>query len=399
MSPFDVIIVGAGASGLMCALTAGQRGRKVLVLDRSDKIGAKILMSGGGRCNFTNLFVEPECYLSANPHFCKSALKRFTQWDFIAMVERDGIRYHEREHGQLFCNNSARDILNMLLAACEQAEVTIQSCCKITAITASKNEATTFTLATDKGSFKSKSLVIATGGLSIPTMGYSGFGYEVAKQFGMQIIPPKAGLVPFIFSDQYKAVFERLSGLALEATLSLDDHHCFTENILFTHRGLSGPAVLQLSNYWQPGDCIEVNLLPNTDSAQWLLSAKQDHPKKQLGNLLTQKLAKSLVLELEKRFWPAWANSPMAEISNSVLTEIANNLQQWQLKPSGTEGYRTAEVTLGGVDTQQLSSKTMESSTQAGLYFIGEVVDVAGYLGGFNFQWAWSSGYAAAQFI
>ncbi len=398
MSQFDAIIVGGGASGLMCALTAGQRGRKVLVLDHSDKIGAKILLSGGGRCNFTNLFIEPECYLSANPHFCKSALKRFTQWDFIAMIEKHGISYHEREHGQLFCDESARDILNMLLTECEQAGVTIQSRCEITAITTSEHKTTAFQVTTNKGCFNSQSLVISTGGLSIPTMGYSGFGYAVAKQFGMQIIPLKAGLVPFMFSDQYKAIFERLSGLALEATLSLGNHS-FTENILFTHRGLSGPAVLQLSNYWQPGDSIAINLLPNNNPEQWLLSAKQGHSKKQLSNLLLQKLPKSLVLELEKLFWPTWANRPMTDIPDTVLIDTANNLQHWKLKPSGTEGYRTAEVTLGGIDTQQLSSKTMESTTQPGLYFIGEVVDVTGYLGGFNFQWAWSSGYTAAQFI
>ena len=398
MSQFDVIIVGGGASGLMCALTAGQRGRKVLVLDRSNKIGAKILMSGGGRCNFTNLFVEPECYLSANPHFCKSALKRFTQWDFIAMVEKHGISYHEREHGQLFCDDSARDILDMLLAECKQADVTIQTRCDITAITSSDSDSSKFQLATSKGDFQCESLVIATGGLSIPTMGYSGFGHEVAKQFGMQIVPLRAGLVPFMFSDQYKVVFERLSGLALEATLSLG-RQSFTENILFTHRGLSGPAVLQLSNYWRPGDLIEINLLPNSDLAQWLLSAKQHHAKKQLSNQLTQQLPKSLVQELEQILWPTWANKPLGEIPDSVLQEVANNLQHWQLKPSGTEGYRTAEVTLGGVDIQQLSSKTMQSTVQSGLYFIGEVVDVAGYLGGFNFQWAWSSGYAAAQFV
>jgi len=395
---FDVIIVGAGASGLMCALGAGQRGRRVLVLDHSDKIGAKILMSGGGRCNFTNLHIEPECYLSANPHFCKSAFKRFTQWDFIAMVEKHGISYHEREHGQLFCDDSARDILDMLLAECKQAGVTIQTRCDITAIASSDSNQSRFQLTTSKGSFQCESLVIATGGLSIPTMGYSGFGHEIAKQFGMQIIPLRAGLVPFMFSDQYKAVFEKLSGLALEATLSLGKQS-FTENILFTHRGLSGPAVLQVSNYWQPGDSIEINLLPNCNLEQWLISAKQQHAKKQLNNQLMQQLPKSLVQELEQIFWPTWANRPLGEIPDGVLQEVANNLQHWQLKPSGTEGYRTAEVTLGGVDTQQLSSKTMESTVQPGLYFIGEVVDVAGYLGGFNFQWAWSSGYAAAQFV
>jgi len=395
---FDVIIIGGGASGLMCALTAGQRGRKVLVLDRSAKIGAKILISGGGRCNFTNLFIEPGCYLSANPHFCKSALKRFTQWDFIAMVEKHGISYHEREHGQLFCDDSARDILDMLLAECKQAGVTIRTRCDISAIATSDNDGARFQLDTSKGSYQCESLVISTGGLSIPTMGYSGFGYEIAKQFGMQIVPLRAGLVPFMFSDQYKAVFERLSGLALEAALSLG-RQSFTENILFTHRGLSGPAVLQLSNYWQPGDSIEINLLPNCDLEQWLLSAKQRHAKKQLSNQLVQRLPKSLVQELQQIFWPTWSNKPLGEIPDNVLCDVANNLQHWQLKPSGTEGYRTAEVTLGGVDTQQLSSKTMESTVQPGLYFIGEVVDVAGYLGGFNFQWAWSSGYAAGQFV
>ncbi|MCF6282599.1 MAG: NAD(P)/FAD-dependent oxidoreductase [Candidatus Polarisedimenticolaceae bacterium] len=393
----DVIIIGAGASGLMCALTAGERGRKVLVLDHSDKIGAKILMSGGRRCNFTNLFIEPEYYLSANPHFCKSALKRFTQWDFITMVESHGIQYHEREHGQLFCDDSARNILDMLLAECDQAGVTIQNRCTISTIT-KPEDASPFHLTTNRGHFEAQSLVIATGGLSIPTMGYHGFGHEIALQFGMQIVPLKAGLVPFMFSDRYKAVFERLSGLALEATLTTEQQS-FTENILFTHRGLSGPAVLQLSNYWQPGDSIKVNLLPNINLEQRLLTAKQEHPKRQLNNQLTQQLAKNLVQELERIFWPTWANKPMAEIPDAILSEIAENLQNWRLKPSATEGYRTAEVTIGGVDTEQLSSKTMQSTTQQGLYFIGEVVDIAGYLGGFNFQWAWSSGYAAGQYV
>ena len=398
LSSFDVIIVGAGASGLMCALAAGARGRRVLVLDRSNKIGAKILMSGGGRCNFTNLYIEPGCYLSANPHFCKSALNRYSQWDFIAMVERHGIRYHEREHGQLFCDDSARDILNMLLAECEQTGVTIQNGCEISAISGPENETAPFKLTTSRGEFRAESLVIATGGLSIPTMGYSGFGHEVAQQFAMQVVPLKAGLVPFMFSDHYKAIFERLSGLALKVTVCTSGQS-FTENILFTHRGLSGPAVLQLSNYWQPGESIEINLFPEGELEQRLLFDKQKQPKKRLSNLLIQLLPKSLIQELETIFWPAWAEKPVADIPDAALIAIAENLQSWSLKPSGTEGYRTAEVTLGGVDTRQLSSKMMQSTTQPRLYFIGEVVDVAGYLGGFNFQWAWSSGYAAAQYV
>lgn len=395
---FDVIIIGAGASGLMCAMTAGQRGRKVLLLDQSDKIGSKIIISGGGRCNFTNLYAGPEDYLSANPHFCKSALKRFTQWDFIAMMDKQGIRYHEREHGQLFCDDTAGDILKMLITECEAAGVTIRDSCKITGISKPATEQHAFQLTTNQGEFSAESLVIATGGLSFPKLGYSGFGYEIAKQFSMNIVPLKAGLVPFMFSDQYKEVFETLSGLALEVTISCKEQS-FTENILFTHRGLSGPAVLQIANYWQPGDSITINLLPQHDLAQQLLSDKEQHPKRALSNTLTPLLAKKLVLALEQLFWPNWSGKPMAEIPDTVLMEIANNLHNWKVKPSGTEGYRTAEVTVGGVDTQQLSSKTMQSTTQSGLYFIGEVIDVTGHLGGFNFQWAWSSGYAAGQYV
>ncbi len=391
---YDAIIIGAGASGLMCALTAGQRGRKVLLLDHSDQIGRKILISGGGRCNFTNCNVGPENYLSANPHFCKSALKRFTQWDFIAMMEKHGIRYHERAHGELFCNDTARDILKMLITECDEAGVTTLNSCKITAISGEQP----FQLNTSKGAFSTESLVIATGGLSFPKLGYSGFGHAIAKQFGMAIVPLKAGLVPFMFSDQYKEIFEALSGLALEVTLSTEEQS-FTENILFTHRGLSGPAVLQLSNYWQPGDSITINLLPHHDLAQQLLSDKEQHPKRELNSTLTSLLAKKLVLALEPLFWPNESGKPMAEIPDSALLKIANHLHNWRVKPSGTEGYRTAEVTVGGVDTQQLSSKTMQSTTQPGLYFIGEVIDVTGQLGGFNFQWAWSSGYAAGQYV
>ena len=397
---FDVIIIGGGASGLMCAASAGQRGRRVLVLDSSNKIGKKILMSGGGRCNFTNLFVEPENYLSANPHFCISALNRYTQWDFIALVEKHRIAYHERKHGQLFCDDSAKDILAMLVNECERTQhVTIQTHCTVEKITPAIDGQIGFELQTGKGRFFCQSLVIATGGLSIPTMGATGFGYEVAKQFGHQVLATRAGLVPFTFTDGFKAVSERLSGLALDVTMTAKDSTRFNENLLFTHRGLSGPAVLQLSNYWQLGETVEINLLPQLDISFWLKEQKLQHPKSLLRTQLMPLLSKSLVLELQALHWPNYAETPMAEMPDSVLLTIADALQAWQLKPSGTEGYRTAEVTLGGVDTRELSSKTMESKKQKGLYFIGEVVDVTGWLGGYNFQWAWSSGVAAGQFV
>lgn len=405
MNTFDVIIIGAGASGLMCALTAGQRGRRVLVLDSSNKVGKKILMSGGGRCNFTNLFIEPDCFISHNPHFCISALNRYTQWDFIALVEKHHIPYHERKHGQLFCNESAKDILTLLLTECDRAGVTIKTHCEITKINTLECETSVrgasdvrYVLNTPKGDFKAHSLVVASGGLSIPTLGASGFGYEIARQFGLNVLPTRAGLVPFMFSDGFKAVSERLSGLAVEVDLR-NGQQCFRENVLFTHRGLSGPAVLQLSNYWRPGDRVAVDLFPGEDLAQWLKAQKKVHPKSLLRTLLGERLAKGLVQELQALFWPAQAETPMAEVPDAVLTAVAESLQAWTLKPSGTEGYRTAEVTLGGVDTDELSSKTMECKRQPGLYFIGEVMDVTGWLGGFNFQWAWSSGVAAGQYV
>ncbi len=396
VQPFDVIIIGGGASGLMCALTAGQRGRRVLVLDRSNKVGKKILMSGGGRCNFTNLFIEPDCFISSNPHFCISALNRYTQWDFIALVEKHRIPYHERKHGQLFCNESAKDILTMLLAECERAGVSIQTHCEISRV--AKVEAGGFSLKTSKGDFQAESLVVASGGLSIPTMGASGFGYELARQFGHTVLPTRAGLVPFTFTDGIKAATERLSGLALDAVVE-NERRSFAENILFTHRGLSGPAVLQLSNYWELGESVAVNLLPTLDLPAWLKEQKRKHPRSLLRTVLAPLLAKSLVLELQALLWPDSAETPLAEISDAALLELAQGLSAWQLKPSGTEGYRTAEVTLGGVDTNELSSKTMESKKQKGLYFIGEVMDVTGHLGGFNFQWAWSCGNAAGQYV
>ena len=404
MTHFDAIIIGGGASGLMCALTAGQRGRRVLVLDSSNKIGKKILMSGGGRCNFTNLFVEPDNFISSNPSFCISALNRYTQWDFIALVDKHRIPYHERKHGQLFCDDSAKDILDMLVAECEKAHVRIQTHCEIQSVAPSSTEkrndgdVARYVVKTSKGDFSAHSLVVATGGLSIPTMGASGIGYDIARQFGLDLLPTRAGLVPFMFSDGFKVVSEKLSGLAVDVVLSTDEQ-AFSEAVLFTHRGLSGPAALQLSNYWQPGESIAVDLLPGTEVVTWLRQQKKDHPRSLLRTLLTPLLAKSLVQELQALFWSSWAETAMAEIPDAALLTVAEGVSQWMLKPSGTEGYRTAEVTLGGVDTRALSSKTMECKTQPGLYFIGEVVDVTGHLGGFNFQWAWSSGHAAGECI
>ncbi|MGB2155319.1 MAG: NAD(P)/FAD-dependent oxidoreductase [Porticoccaceae bacterium] len=392
---YDVIIIGGGAAGLFCAFTAGQRGRSVLVLDSSNKVGKKILMSGGGRCNFTNLDIQPENYLSANPHFCKSALNGYNQWQFIDMVERHQIAYHERKHGELFCNESAKDILAMLLDECEQANVAVKTKCDIQGI-ASQDSG--YSLHTSLGHYHCQSLVIATGGLSIPTMGATGFGYEVAEQFGLKLLPRSAGLVPFTFTDWVKDISERLSGLAVDVVMSVDNIS-FRENLLFTHRGISGPAALQLSSYWKPGQKISINLLPDIQASTLLLDYKKSSAKSLLRNLLSQHLSKGLVLELQNLYWPNHADKPMAETPDAVLNEVAARLQDWQLKPSGTEGYRTAEVTLCGVDTNHLSSKTMECKTQPGLYFVGEVMDVTGHLGGYNFQWAWASGHAAGQYV
>lgn len=400
---FDVIIVGAGASGLLCAMTAAQRGRNVLVLDSSNKVGKKILMSGGGRCNFTNLNIEADNFLSNNSHFCKSALSRYTQWDFIALVEKYDIAYEERKHGQLFCKNSAKDILSMLLKECELVGVKIRKNCEVNSIVAAtknvdkeleEDSGTWFYLNTNLGVFESSSLVIASGGLSIPKMGATNFSYKIAKQFNLNVIPTRAGLVPFTFSDHFKEIFERLSGVSEEVILSTGKKQ-FQENILFTHRGLSGPAALQLSSYWNTGESIYINLFPNEDVALLLNKAKKEHPKLLLRSLFSKHTAKKLVKELEILFWSDWQDKMIADIPDKVLKVIASNLSAWELKPSGTEGYRTAEVTLGGVDTDNLSSKTMETKAHKGLYFIGEAVDVTGHLGGYNFQWAWSSGYVA----
>ena len=404
---FDTIVLGAGASGLFCAFTAARRGRRVLVLEKANKVGKKILMSGGGRCNFTNYSIEPDNFISANPHFCKAALKRYTQWDFIALVEQHNIAYEERKHGQLFCEKSAKDIVNMLLDECEQAGVEIMTNCQTTDIktlaTTSNEEDTTarYQLTLEREdkvrSLSCHSLVIATGALSVPTLGGSGQAYTIAEQFGLSLVPRQAGLVPFMFSDATKSICERLSGLAHEVSVSCNGQ-VFRENLLFTHRGISGPVILQISNYWQPGDEITINLLPDTDPAQWLIDAKTTR-KGLLRNVLQHHFAKTLTHELEKLWWAQSADKPLADYSDKDLMRIGNTINQWTLKPSATEGYRTAEVTLGGVDTDCISSKTMEAKDHPGLYFIGEALDVTGHLGGYNFQWAWSSGYSAGLVV
>ncbi|MFT5889414.1 MAG: putative Rossmann fold flavoprotein [Zhongshania sp.] len=410
---YDVIIFGAGASGLMCAMTAARRGRSVLVLEKANKVGKKILMSGGGRCNFSNHYVEADNFISANSHFCKAALTRYTQWDFIALVERYGIEYEERKHSQLFCRDSAKDILNMLLDECADAGVEIRSHCNINSVQAQaeiphsdkhqrEDHRSRYLIKLHQGQearqLSCHSLVVATGALSIPTLGGSGFGYDLAKQFGLDLSHRQAGLVPFMFSDVSKAMCERLAGLALEVEVSCNSRS-FTENMLFTHRGISGPAILQISNYWNPGAEVLINLLPELDASNWLRGAKQQQSKSLLRSVLSQKLSKSLVNELQSLWWPQYAETALAEFSDKALDGIAAKLQAWSLKPSATEGYRTAEVTRGGVDTAGISSKTMEAKTQPGLYFIGEVLDVTGHLGGFNFQWAWSSGYSAGLVV
>ncbi len=398
-----MLILGGGAAGLMCAITAGQRGRRVLVLERANKSGKKILMSGGGRCNFTNLNITPENFLSANPHFFKSALSRYTQWDFIALVEKHGIAYHEKTLGQLFCDGSAKQILAMLLKECEQAGVEIKTHCEVSQINPVKGEnSSSFNIVSNQGNFSADSLVVATGGLSIPTLGGSGFGYCIAEQFGLNLLPRRAGLVPFTFTDTFQDMFSRLSGVSVLVGVTAGGQG-FIENMLFTHRGLSGPAILQSSSYWQQGQVITIDLLPNENAAVLLEAFKQTQVRTKNNSLLRtfliQYLPKKLVHELETLWWPELANTPVVEIANKTLANIARQLNSWTLKPAATEGYRTAEVTLGGVDTDQLSSRTMECKQQPGLYFIGEVVDVTGHLGGFNFQWAWSSAYVAGLVV
>jgi predicted Rossmann fold flavoprotein len=377
----DVVIIGAGAAGLMCALTAANRGRKVMLIDHANKAGKKILMSGGGRCNFTNMYTEPGNFLSQNPHFCKSALARYTQWDFIALVAKHGVAYHEKKLGQLFCDSE-----------CEQAGVSLHLDTSVQNIEKTDDG---YSLGTTLGALDCQSLVIATGGLSIPTLGATGFGYQVGKQFGHTLLPTRAGLVPFTITDQLKELCTELSGTSVDCLVSCNDIS-FRENILFTHRGLSGPAILQISSFWHPGEAVEINLMPDHDVPEWLLQQQAERPNSELKTLLGEIFTKKMA-NLIAEHW--FVSKPMKQYTPAELTDVAEKLACWQVVPAGTEGYRTAEVTLGGIDTREVSSKTMESLKSPGLYFIGEVLDVSGHLGGFNFQWAWASAYAAAQFV
>ncbi|VAX13657.1 Uncharacterized protein YhiN [hydrothermal vent metagenome] len=390
----DVLIIGASASGLMCAIEAGKRGRKVMILDHANKPGKKILISGGGRCNFSNYNVTADNYISHNPHFCKSALSRFSQWDFIALINKYKIPYHERKHGQLFCDKSAKDILEMLLSECKKAGVEIRLNHEIGMV--KKTDEREFLIDTSQGTtFQATALIIATGGLSIPKMGASPLGFKLAEQFGHHIWPTSAGLVPFTLQTHDKERLATLSGIAIDSIVS--NHRIqFRENILFTHRGLSGPAILQISSYWTAGESITINLLPDHDIEDFLNTRKSTQAKTRLKSILSKVLPKRLILTL---LGERLADSSLQEISQSRISQISRQLQHWKIKPNGTEGYRTAEITLGGVDCDELSSKTMQSTKIDGLYFIGEVVDVNGWLGGYNFQWAWSSGWCAGQVV
>ena len=392
----DVIIIGAGAAGLFCALTAGRRGRRVLVLDHSNKAGKKILMSGGGRCNFTNLHATPADYLCSNRHFVKSALARYTPWDFLALTERHGVAHVEKNPGQLFCRDGARDILDLLLAECASACVEIRLNTGIRSIRPLPD--TGFTVETSTGRHQCRSLVIATGGLSIPTMGATGFGYQVAEQFGHSLLPTRAGLVPFtITGTTLSALCKSLSGTAVAGVTARCNGTEFTDDLLFTHRGLSGPVMLQISSFWQAGDSLQLDLFGNGNGLHWLQEQQAQRADSELKTLLGERFTRKLASALLEHF--AIDNRPLRQYTPAQLEAIANQLGNWQITPAGTEGYRTAEVTLGGINTDEISSKTMESKKQPDLFFIGEVLDVTGHLGGFNFQWAWASAHAAAEAV
>nr|WP_245174560.1 NAD(P)/FAD-dependent oxidoreductase [Cronobacter sakazakii] len=371
---------------------AGQAGRRVVVLDNGKKPGRKILMSGGGRCNFTNLYVEPAAYLSANPHFCKSALARYTQWDFIDLVGKHGIAWHEKTLGQLFCDDSAEQIVTMLMAECEKGDVTVRLRSEVLAIA---RDDSGYTLTLNGGTVTTSKLVIASGGLSMPGLGATPFGYKVAEQFGLKVLPTRAGLVPFTLHKPLLEQIQTLSGVSVPAVVTADNGTVFRESILFTHRGLSGPAILQISSYWQPGEWVTVNLLPDTDAAAFIDEQRAAHPNQSLKNTLAMLLPKRLVECLQSL--GQIPDVTLKQLNSRQQQELLETLHGWRVQPNGTEGYRTAEVTLGGVDTHELSSRTMEARNVPGLYFIGEVVDVTGWLGGYNFQWAWSSAWACAQ--
>jgi predicted Rossmann fold flavoprotein len=386
----DVVVIGAGAAGLMCASTAGKRGRRVLLVDHATKIAEKIRISGGGRCNFTNLYAAPETFLSANPHFCKSALRQYDQHDFIALVDRHKIAYHEKKLGQLFCDDSAQNIIDMLVLECQQAGVNLQMGRKINNVDKREDG---FHITLNTGVVRAQSLVVATGGLSIPKIGATGFGYQLARQFGLQTLAQRPGLVPLTFDQDVLTRCKSLSGLSVEAEVGYRSS-AFAEGLLFTHRGLSGPSILQISSYWQEAMPVSVNLAPQHDAVAHLLDGKTRQPKADVANCLADLLPKRLAVEICDLVGVV---GRLADRSDKHLRHLGKMVNDWQLIPNGTEGYRTAEVTLGGVDTNGLSSKTMEAKTVSGLYFIGEVVDVTGHLGGYNFQWAWSSGFVAGQ--
>ncbi len=392
MGEFDVIIVGAGAAGLMCAARAGRRGRKVLLVDHAKKPGEKIRISGGGRCNFTNIGAGPQNFLSENRHFAKSALARFTPADFIAMVDRYGIAWHEKTLGQLFCDGSAREIIAMLLAECEagNAEIRLE-----TAVTALEHAGDRFRLSLDGKPVSARALVMATGGKSIPKMGATGFAYEVAERFGIRVVEPQPGLVPFTLDPGLQSELQPLAGIGVPVEIACGKGR-FNEAMLFTHRGLSGPAVLQVSSYWSPGDTVTVKIRPDIALADVLTAAKRENGRQGAASALAAQLPKRLAQYFADR---AGMTGHLADLSDKALGRLAASIQDWRFKPAGTEGYRTAEVTLGGIDTKALSSRTMEARAVPGLYFIGECVDVTGWLGGYNFQWAWASGVAAGDAI
>ena len=392
---YQVMIIGGGAAGLMCALTAGQRGRKVLVLDHAERIGKKILISGGGRCNFTNLHVLPEHYFSGNPHFCKSALNRFGSKDFIALVEKHGIPYHEKKLGQLFCDGRANAILKLLLDECQAGGVEIKTNCSVEKIEQNKDGEKRFTLKTGQVDYDAESVVIATGGLSIPRIGATDFGYKVARQFGLKVKPCRPGLVSLTLDPRDLKEIEGLSGSSAEAVVTCKGR-TFRESVLFTHKGLSGPAILQISNDWQSGDPVTINLLPDINLTEKIKEWQKARPKAELKTLMGEHLTKNLALrwiELSGR------SKPVNQYTPKEISAIAARFHHWVIVPAGTTGYSVAEVTVGGVDTDELSSKNFEAHRVKGLYFIGEVVDVTGWLGGYNFQWAWSSGYCAGLYV
>jgi predicted Rossmann fold flavoprotein len=388
---FDAIIIGAGAAGLMCALTAGQRGKKVLLLDHADQVGEKIRISGGGRCNFTNLQIGADRFLSGNPNFCKSALDRYTQADFIALVERHRIAYHEKTLGQLFCNDTSRSIIAMLLAECARGGVDVRTGHAVTDV----SHADGFHVATTHGAFTTSSLVLATGGLSIPKMGATGFAYDLAQRFGLRVTERLPALVPLKATPQMLGIDDVLAGVALEAIASCGGHS-FREAMLFTHRGLSGPAILQISSYWRPGDVVSLDVMPDCDARATLLERKRARPKAEAKTVLAELLPARLAHALAEKHLP---RGPIAALSDRILGDFADRLKHWEVRATESEGWSKAEVTLGGIDTRDLSSKTMEARKVPGLYAIGEAVDVTGWLGGYNFQWAWSSGWCAGQAI